>query len=168
MERVRHRTSRRLFDLFLRLVDNGTVDEARGLASNGTFWSMLYGLDEQRPDWVPEVLAHRLRRRLVVSREADPDSRRRELFGYDDTASRMFRQSASKAPSEFVHHVLPAVLEVSDSTLIGDTPPKRDAVWPLLHDPGSSNADDACLEELARALTALAGDDAAELTDMPH
>ena len=42
--------SRRFFDLFLRLVDDGTLDDARGLATNSTFWGMLYGLPEARPD----------------------------------------------------------------------------------------------------------------------
>ena len=64
-------TSRRLFDLFLRLVDNGTLDEACGpTAENSTFWSMLYGLSESCPEWIPEVLAHRLRRCLAVMRAA--------------------------------------------------------------------------------------------------
>ena len=45
--------SRRFFDLFLHLVDNGTLDEARGpIAENSTFWSMLYGLSENCPEWI--------------------------------------------------------------------------------------------------------------------
>ena len=43
MQWAEHHASRRLFDLFLHLVDNGTLDEARGpIAMNSTFWSMLY------------------------------------------------------------------------------------------------------------------------------
>ena len=58
-------TSRRLFDLFLKLVDNGTLDDASGsIAVNSNSWSMLYGLEKTHIDWVPEVLAHRLRRRF--------------------------------------------------------------------------------------------------------
>ena len=46
--------SRRFFDLFLRLVDNGTLDEAHGpIAENSTFWDMLYGLDEKPPRMDP-------------------------------------------------------------------------------------------------------------------
>jgi hypothetical protein len=45
MEWADHENSRRFFELFLQLIDNGTLDQARdSLAMNGTFWSMLYGL----------------------------------------------------------------------------------------------------------------------------
>ena len=47
------------------------LDEARGpITVNSTFWSMLHVLGENRPEWVPGVLAHRLRRRLAVIRAA--------------------------------------------------------------------------------------------------
>lgn len=39
-----HENSHRFFKLFLCLIDDGTLDEARGpIAVNSTFWSMLYG-----------------------------------------------------------------------------------------------------------------------------
>ena len=126
-------TSRRLFDLFLRLVDNGVLDEARGpIAENSTFWSMLRNLGKNRPEWASEVLAHRLRRRHVVVRASGEDLRYRELLGHDDAAVELFFRSAKRAPAKFVEHVLPIVLELSDSTLTGDEPPKRDGIWPVL------------------------------------
>ena len=96
MEWADHHTSHRFFDLFLCLVDNGTLDEARGpITVNSTFWSMLHVLGENRPEWVPEVLAHRLRRRLAVIRAAGEDLRQgRELLGYDQSAVK-----AGSAPS---------------------------------------------------------------------
>ena len=49
-----HHMSRRLFDLFLRLVKNDTLGEARGpIAMSGTFWGMLYGLRKRCPEWIP-------------------------------------------------------------------------------------------------------------------
>jgi len=49
MQWAQHHKSRRLFDLFLRLVNNGTLDEARGpVTVNSTFWSMLVGLENRR------------------------------------------------------------------------------------------------------------------------
>ena len=43
MQWVAPHESRRMFVLFLRLLDNGALDEARGpIASNSTFWSLLY------------------------------------------------------------------------------------------------------------------------------
>ena len=160
--------SRRLFDLFLRLVDNGTLDEARGpIAVNSTFWSMLRTLGKTRPEWVPEVLAHRLRRRLVVVAADRESLGRRELLGYDYSAAEMFHESSKRAPALFVEHVLPIVLEISDTTLTDGEPPMRDAVWSvLLVDTKYSSGEQACLSALAQALATLARDGAHDLHDV--
>ena len=167
MQWANHHVSRRFFDLFLRLVDNGTLDDARGpIAVNSTFWSMLHGLGKNRPEWLVEVLAHRLRRRLAVLRAAEEDLRLRELLGYDHSLARMLNQAAESAPTEFVEHVLPVVLDISDSALTGDTPPKRDAVWPFLTKTKYPSGEDACLLGLAESLATLAGDGASDLYDV--
>ena len=159
MGRAVHHTSRRFFDLLLLLVDNGTLDEvSRSGVVNDTFWLTLYQLGEKRPEWVPEVAAHRLRRRLEVIRTAGkaPDMLGNSLIGHDDSAARMIAKSAADAPAEFVEHVLPAVLHISDSTLTDEEPPKRDAVWPMLIETEHPTGEDACLTGLAGALAALA------------
>ena len=155
--------SRCFFDLFLRLVDNGTLDEAQ---APNTFWSSLRTLGKSRPEWVPEVMAHRFRRRLAVVRASGRDLRTREFFGYEQSAAVMFNTSAKHAPAVFVEHVLPVVLEISDSALIGGTPPKRDAVWPLLVKTDYPGGEEACLLELAGALATLARDGTADLRDV--
>ena len=166
MQWADHHTSRRFFDLFLRLADNGTLDEARGqIAMNSTFWDMLYGLDKNRPEWVPEVLAHRLRRRLEVIRAEGGDLRRREIFGQNHSAAEMISKSAERAPAVFVERVLPVVLDISDSALTGDTPPKRDAVWPILIKTDHPDGEGACLLGLTRALATLAREGTADLRD---
>ena len=110
---------------FLRLVDNGTLDEARGpIAENSTFWDMLHGLDKNRPDWIPEVLAHRLRRRFANIRDSGEGLGSKELLGYDGTAVEMIRESAERMPAVFIEHVLPVVLEISDSALTSNEPPE--------------------------------------------
>ena len=162
-----HHTSRRFFDLFLHLVDNGTLDEARGpIAANSTFWSMLHTLGENRSEWVPEVLAHRLRRRLTVIRAAGENLVRRELLGFDDSAVDMITKSAERAPAVFVEHVLPLVLEISDAGLTGDRPPKHDAVWSILVKTEHPDGEEACLSGLASALVALARDHSVDFHDV--
>ena len=157
MEWADHHASRRLFELFLHLVDNGTLDEARGgTASNPTFWSMLDDLSEHRPEWITEVAAHRLRRRLAVIRSAGEDMAGHELPGYDQAAARMFDRTAEHAPGAFAQHVLGPVLDISEATLTGTSPPRRDAVWPLIARTEYPDADHACLSGLAAALGALA------------
>ena len=160
--------SRRFFDLFLHLVDNGTLDEARGpIAENSTFWSMLYGLDENRPEWIPEVLAYRLRRRFAVFRDSGEHLGRTELLGYDGSAIKMIHESAERVPVVFVEHVLPVVLEISDSAPTGDKPPKYDAVWSVLITPEEYlSGEHACLAALARTLAKLAREDSADLHDV--
>ena len=160
-------TSRRFFDLFLRLVDNGTLDEARGpVAVNATFWDMLHDLGESRPEWVPEVLAHRFRRRFAVIHADGRDLRGRELLGYDRSAAEMIKKSAERAPAVFVQYVLPVVLDISDSTLIDNTPPKHDAVWWTLIKTRYPSGESACLSGLAGALTTLARQNTKDLLDV--
>ena len=52
--------------------------------------------------------------------------------------------------------MLPIVLEISDSALTGDKPPKHDAVWSILVKTEHPDGEDACLSRLASALAALA------------
>ena len=164
MEWADHHTSRRFFDLFLRLVDNGTLDEARG---PNMFWSNLRALGKNRPEWIPEVMAHRFRWRLEVVRTGGGELRGRKLFRHDQSAAVLFNTSAKHAPAEFVKHVLPVVLEISDSTtLVGDTPPKRDAVSRFLTKTDHPRGEKACLLELAGALAALARDGTTDLRDV--
>ena len=161
MEWVQHGQSRRLFDLFLRLIENGVLDQRNTV--NASFWDSLHGLDDRQPEWIPEVLAGQLRRQLAVSRAAEKDLRQNPLLGYDHSAAEMFEKSANLAPAKFVEHVLPAVLSVSDSTLISSTPPKYDAVWWPLVKSKYSGDETACLFALAGALSALASKDPLEL-----
>ncbi len=146
-------TSRRLFDLFLRLVDNGTLDGPP--TGNNSFWSMPHNLVENRPEWIPEVIARHLRRHLAVIRATNKRVGPTKLIGYDPAAAEMFHTSAERAPAAFVEHVLPIVLEISDSALIAEEPPKRDAVWLMLVKGNDLSGDDACLAGLAKALATL-------------
>ena len=161
MERIQQHASRRFFDLLLRLIDNGVLDEARDrFATNGTFWLMLYGLGEARPEWVPEILGHRLRRRFTVVRAAGRDMGGSQFLEYDGIAAEMIHKAGQRAPMAFVEHLLPVVLEISDATAHGDTPPRRDAIWPPVILPEEPRGEDACLPALAAALAASAGDGA--------
>ena len=78
--------------------------------------------------------------------------RRQQLLGYDPGAAEMFIKAAESAPRSFVEHVLPVVLEVSDSTARGDVPPRRDPVWSYLIKSAHPGAEDGCLEALASAV----------------
>ena len=156
--------SRRLFVLFLRLVDNGALDEARGpIASNSTFWDLLYRTARDRPDWIPEVLARRLRRRLAVIQAAGETLGRRDLLGYDSAITELVKMSAGQFPAVYVEHVLPVVLAISDAALIEADPPRRDRVWQHLIKSEHLRGEDAVLDGLAGALATLAREDTEDL-----
>ena len=156
-------TSRLFFDLFLHLVDNGTFDETHG---SNTFWSGVHTLGENRPEWIPELTAHRLRRRLAVVRTTDTGLRSRDFFGYDRSEAKIFNESAKYAPAAFVGHVLPVVLAISDFALSGDTPPKHDYVWWFLMKTEHPRNAEACLLELAGALGTVAHENTMDLCDV--
>ena len=153
--------SRRFFDLFLRLIDNGTLDSLRdSFASNGTFWLLLGKVAKERLDWISEVTAHWLLRRFLIIRETRNDVGRpnwHNLFNHDGFGSEPIYSSATKFPDEFVQHVLPVVLKITDETIYeGQEPPKRDAVWSYLISSEHVPIDQACRNAIAVALEKLA------------
>ena len=137
MQWADHGNSRRFFDLFLRLIDDGTLDNARGpLATNSTFWDLLHSLGSQL-DWVPEVIAHWLTRRLSIIRETKDSEGKpvwRALLSYDDFSSDHIAKSANEFPEQFVQQVLPVVLKIAGEAVSQENkkPPGRDAVWSTL------------------------------------
>lgn len=156
--------SRRLFDLFIRLVDNGTLDEARGpIGLNSTFGSLLYGTARDRPDWIPEVLAHRLNRRFSIAQASGAGSSWLDLLGYDPTVIGLVEKSAGAFPAEYVEHLLPVVLAISDDAQMDTEPPRRDRVWLHLIKAEHLSGEHAVLHGLVRALGALARDASIDL-----
>jgi hypothetical protein len=125
--------SRRYFDLFLRLLADGTLDDAKDrFATNGTFWSMLYGLAEKRPDWCAELAAGWLDRQITVanSRPNAADRLRSLLddgFGVED----LFKSARGNSKA-FLEFVLPAVLRAAATFAYGENEEEfsRDRLWP--------------------------------------
>lgn len=163
--------SRKFFELFLRLIDDGTLDEARGpIAVNSTFWSMLHGLAKAKPEWIPEVIVHWLRRRVeLLQRQKNENGRApwTNAFGNDNFGSKHFHEAADKAPAIFVKLVLPVVLEIADAAAYSNEmgPPKQDAVWPILYKGEHESIDSACLSSLVAALKSVAKDEPNTLGD---
>ena len=59
--------SREMMDLFLELVDDGTLDEARGFAMNSDWWSVLYQMSTAKPDYCSEAIGHWLDRQCKLA-----------------------------------------------------------------------------------------------------
>ena len=154
MDKTQHHTSRAYFELLLRLVDSGTLDADSASTANGrSFWRMLYSVGENRPEWVPEIIAHRLRRQHLIIRASGKNPSSSDLIGYDEAAVRMIQAASERAPTEFVEHVLPVVLHISTSSLIWERLPREDTVWNFLSKSEPHTGEQACLFGLASALT---------------
>ena len=160
--------SRRFFELMLHLVDNGVIDEAMDSNSpGGSFWSVFDGLGERRPDWVPEVITHWLRRRLTLVTARNETPTRANMFDYDHFAESPMAKSASSAPAEYVAQVLPVVLEISDRAVWTDAPaPVPDRVWPSLSTSRHLDPGTACLAGLVTAIRLVASEQEAKLRPM--
>lgn len=125
--------SRQMFHLFLDLIEDGTLDEARGvIAANSTFWSLLYRVAERSPESVCEIVAAWLRRQLYLAHEKDSGE---HLFRFqgDQFADDPISKAARSAPERYVSCVLPIIVETSSWAAYSDSElPRRDRVWPYL------------------------------------
>jgi hypothetical protein len=55
--------TREMFDLFLSLIDDGTLDSVRpGFAVNDSWWTVLYSMASEKPDMASEAIGHWLDR----------------------------------------------------------------------------------------------------------
>ena len=115
---------------------------------------MLYSLGQERPEWISEVVGHRLRRRLARMRSGGGD-RTWVRDDHDSIVPDLIARSAKRDAAGFVQHVLPVVLEISDFTIGGETAPRRDRVWPVLFKTELFGLMDGCLWGLADSLATL-------------
>ncbi|NHQ60428.1 hypothetical protein G9409_07460 [Chlorobium sp. BLA1] len=125
--------SRRLFDLFLQLLDDGTLDNARGpIASNSTFWSILYSLAKDRAAWYAEVAAHWLDRQVVIAQISVSEGEKQYLRLEDQFGGDNLIKCATAAPQSFLEHLLPAILRASESFKNADHGGLlRDRIWSM-------------------------------------
>ena len=161
MQWADYASSRRFFNLFLRLLDDGTLDHTYdSLIANGTFWNMFHRLAEANPDWIAEVTAHLLLRRFSIIREtrdSGGNPKWHDLFSRDKSGQKYIYDSATKFPENYVQHVLPVVLKITDETIQrkADPPPKRHTVWYRLFNSEHVSIDNGCSRALAVAVKKL-------------
>ena len=155
-------SSRKFFDLFLRLIDDGTLDGVPGSTDNHRTFSVLrYGLMRVPLDWIPEVIRHWLLRRLSIIQEACAPGENptwRNLFNQDDSGSKYIYDSAKQFPDKFVQHVLPVILKISDAAVSPGQQalPKPDAVWMFWPDSEYDPIEEVCRKAVALAVEKLA------------
>lgn len=158
--------SRRFFDLFLRSIDEGILDDIRRpIISNSDFWDLSYKLPEEQPAWACEVIGHFYNRMLAVSYTVgavDPAIHIATVIQNSarDYHDNYFLKAASGAPLVFVEQVLPFMQRVMELTTRKiDEPPRSDAVWFYRHYSDTYGASDSLLAAMVEALSALAKSD---------
>jgi hypothetical protein len=162
MKRSELSASRRFFDLFLRLIDEGILDEVRdSRAVNSDFWNLIYSLPKQQPEWACEVISHYLNRHLNLSlaaEQANPFDDETSTIANSTYSFQVFEESASGAPEAFVTQVLPFIIRVLELTAEQqDEPLWSDLVWthPFKSVSITDNIEDALLEATTAAINTL-------------
>lgn len=152
---------RRFLELVLRLIDEGVLDDARGLgAVNTDFWDLLYEQHQRRPAWASELIGHWLKRRFEIARNdgrANPFEGTPPALPDSQLAPLILSACASVTPAEFALAVLPFILEVVAANVAPDSGPLvEDSVWRYRFYGDRFSLDDVLLEATATALGALA------------
>lgn len=154
-------SSRPFFEFFLRLLEAGVLDDARGpIAVNSDFWSLLYPLHESRPTWSSELIGLYLRRRLDLAEEAGIANPFDSSGGTipDTQHTEIPIETGKKAPKDFVVNVLSLMAALCERTVDKTEPPlRRDAIWSFRYPGDVLSLSDALLAGMEHALKGLAG-----------
>ena len=155
---------RRYFELFLRLLEEGVLDDVRGpIAVNSDFWSLVYTLPKQQPGWAAELVGHYLERQIARTKAAGERNPLADVSS--QTAGRVFSESATRAPNEFVNAVLPPMLGAMEiAAEPGDQNGRelrRDEVWRYRFSGNTHSVPGELLHAMETALRRMAADDGA-------
>lgn len=157
---------RRFFELFLRCITCGWLDETEeALASHHSlFWSLLSFLPAQRPEWACEAIGcyfeHCLQRSMFLG-EPHPFAHRLSIVPYTFHGNTALMESATGAPLAFYRQVFPFMFIIMGINVKKEgKPPWRDIVWGKIqrHYGGGDRANDALLSAMEHALSRLAAD----------
>jgi hypothetical protein len=112
--------SRAMFDLFLSLIEDGTLDDARGVITiNRTFWDLVAGVTDKSPERMCDILAAWLRRQLQLARETDASEHSISFKG-GQFADKPIARAARSAPEYYIKCVLPVVVSISSWAAVSE------------------------------------------------
>ncbi len=153
-------TSRKLFELFLRLIANGAFDGSKTKTSPGRdFWLTIYSLPKNNPAWACEAIGHYLQRHLkltIDNGQKNPFDREAGTIPDSQVDDQVLLESGNKAPRDFVTAVLPFMERVWELTAERQNDrPWKDPVWHRFYGSGYS-LDQVLLAATERALMQMA------------
>ena len=166
--------SRRLSDLFLRLLYEGALDS---LQDDG-LWFMIYSLKEDKPEWYCEILGTYLNRHLNlnlakgisnpfaprfipdISNEENVDSAtllHQPGTIRDTQHDHSFSEVAQKAPAAFTQYVFDFILRIMELNAVRKNGPLyRDTIWPYRTFGSAHGVQEVLFYSLEQALAGLA------------
>ncbi len=153
--------SRRFFDLFLRLLDKGTLDGLLGYEARYTnhFWTIISSLPQTSPEWACEAIRHYFDRLLALGTlvESAQESALLSRVLLDTPSSDgVLMRSAQAAPKEFVMQLLPLMLQLmASSAEEQERVLRRDSVWGSRHSRGGYTVYSELLRAMEQALAYL-------------
>jgi len=145
---------RPLFDLFLRFLRDGLLDDA-------DFWMVIYSVPERHPGWACEAIGCYLDRCLALSSargQANPFAGDPPAIPHNEVALKVLSGSAEGDPASFIGSLLPFIIRVLDATARKDgEPPWSDPLWTSpSYGGGGRRIGEALFEATEQALRSLA------------
>ena len=162
---------RRFFELFLKLIDAGALDDR----SDVDFWFKIEPLSESHADWACEAILKYFHRGYALSNIGDisdpfNDDNGTIRDGHD--AEAILDTVATKEPVKFLEEILPLILSTMERTAVTeDGPPWQDSVWRFRHRGRRYRLSEQVLHAVEIALSVLADErplDFARLTEQLH
>ncbi|MBD2014993.1 ATP-binding protein [Microcoleus sp. FACHB-53] len=154
-------TERRFFNFFLRLIQEGILDQPRGIINySRDFWMQIYSLPKERPEWACEAISCYLNRYLDLSLSAGQPNlfdRNSGALPQSQSDERVLIESARNAPRAFIEYLFPFMLRVIELTATqGNDLPWFDSVWDYRPYGRGYDLHHALLSEMEVALSHLA------------
>ena len=149
-------TSSEMEDLVIALIQDGTLDTARGFAVNSDWWSVWYMTSTQKPAFTARILGAWFDRQIGRADELDQDdpfARGSGLVNYSQFSEHVISECAKQAPCEFVREMFPRFARFDKRV------PKEWVAGPS----SFGSPDDQLRDALAEALISLANADPTEL-----
>lgn len=109
---------RKYFDFFLLLLADGILDNAKGpIAVNSDFWSLLYSLKKERPEWIGDFLAVWIKRQLALK-----PLQENSLYSLPESSSakEIIQAGAKKSPLVFFDSLFPLFIKLMEETVRQD------------------------------------------------
>lgn len=163
-------SSRSFFNLFIQLINIGLFDRIEeNIITGRGFWSIIYELPKQNPEWSCEAIGIYFNRYLDLSLEAGQSNlfdRQSGRLPYSQFDEQILEQSARNNPQAFIKHLFPFMLRLIEvTTWQENTPLSFDSVWHYRPYGLTSGIKDKFLYEMEVALSNLAKNQHKEFTN---